>query len=149
MEIQESLGYLLNVSARLITRKMNKCLKEYDITTAQWAVLKLLDAKKQLSQAQIADELSSDRATIGAVIQSLQEKNYLIKTLDNKDRRSYLVNLTPKAMDIISKIDELASMVIRDSLIGIDDNEVNTLIRLIKKVIENLSDEVNHNELEQ
>lgn len=46
MEIQNILGYLLNTSARFIKREMDKNLDKYDLTTSQWAVIKLLYTKK-------------------------------------------------------------------------------------------------------
>lgn len=50
MEMQNILGYMLNTSARFIKRKMDKNLEEYEITTFQWAVLKLLSQKEQLTR---------------------------------------------------------------------------------------------------
>ncbi len=46
-EIYDSLGYLLNTAARLIKWECNNKLKEYDITTAQWAVMKDIYTQKQ------------------------------------------------------------------------------------------------------
>ncbi len=38
MIITESMGYLLNTSARLIKRTLDKELKKYSITSSQWAI---------------------------------------------------------------------------------------------------------------
>ena len=97
MEIQQILGYLLNTAARMIKRAMDDNLSKYNITTSQWAVLKLLDSKPGLTQTEIARALSADKATAGEVILRLSEKDYLKKSVNERDKRSYSVSLTPKA----------------------------------------------------
>ncbi len=147
MEIHKILGYLLNTSARFIKRRMDHELEKYNITTSQWAVLKLLDTKKELTQAQIAEELMSDRATIGTVIYKLMEKEYAEKNLDPVDRRSYVVHLTEKAKKIIGEIEARAKAVTGEALEGMDQYEVQRLYDSLNKIIKNLSRE-NHDELE-
>jgi len=95
MEIQQILGYLLNTSSKLIKKTMNNNLSEYNITTAQWAVLKLLDTKTQLTQTEIAKELLGDKATAGDVILRLSEKNYIEKSVSKNDKRMYIIYLSP------------------------------------------------------
>lgn len=141
MEIQNILGYLLNASARFITRKMNLELEEYNLTTSQWAVLKLLDTNPVLSQAQIADKLLGDRATAGTVIFKLISKEYLEKSLDPKDRRSYVVSLTPKAKKIINEIELKAEKTSAQALRGLNEDEIKTLYSSLNKIIINLSEE--------
>ncbi len=140
LEIQNILGYLLNTSARFIKRKMDKELETYNITTSQWAILKLLDSKKQLTQAQIADALLGDRSTAGTVIFKLIEKEYVEKNLASDDRRSYVVRLTPKAKGIIENIEKKAEDLSTLALKGLGEDEINVLFRSLKKIISNLSE---------
>ena len=141
MEIHEILGYLLNTSARFIKRRMDHELERFNITTSQWAVMKLLDTKKELTQAQIAEELMSDRATIGTVIYKLLEKEYAEKNLDSEDRRSYVVHLTEKAKGIIKEVESSAKTVTEEALEGMDQEEIDNLCKSLNRVIKNLSKE--------
>ncbi|MCX7711114.1 MAG: MarR family transcriptional regulator [Clostridia bacterium] len=143
MEIHDSLGYLLNTSARMIKRKMDACLEKYTITTSQWAVLKLLDTKEVLTQAQVAEGLRGDRATMGSVIQRLQEKKLIDKVLDTKDRRAYLVCLTPVAKEMIKDIEKMAQDVFAEALKGFEESDIEVLYRSIRRIIANLSEEEN------
>lgn len=144
MEIQEILGYLLNSSSKLIKRTMDSYLDKYDITTSQWAILKLLDSKKQLTQTQIARELMGDRATAGDVIQRLCEKGYIEKSIDKNDRRVYVVSLTPKANNVIVDIEGMASVVTKKALEGLTESEEQSLYKSLKHIINNLSQEVSY-----
>ncbi len=144
MEIQEILGYLLNSSAKMIKRTMDSYLDKYGITTSQWAILKLLDNKIQLTQTQIAKELLGDRATAGDVIQRLCEKGYIEKSLDKYDRRVYVVSLTPKAKNVIVDIEGMVSVVTKKALEGLTESEEQILYKSLKHIINNLSQEVSY-----
>lgn len=141
MEIQQSLGYLLNTSARLIKRKLDIQLKNYDITTAQWAALKLLSMEDNLSQAEIADKLNADRATCGAVIDKLISKGLLQKELFENDRRSFRVKILPPALTIVKEVTLLAENVNISAVEGLSDNEINILTQCLTTIISNMGGE--------
>lgn len=141
MEIQDILGYLLNVSAKMIKRTMDKSLAEYSITTSQWSVLKLLNSRGELTQTQIALELRGDKATVGEVILRLCDKGYIVKTFDKNDRRAFVVSLTPEAKKIISRMEEMAGKVTETALQGVHEDERQVLYKTLNKIIKNLSEE--------
>lgn len=141
MEIQNILGYLLNTSARFIKRKMDKNLEVYNLTTSQWAVIKLLFNKNELTQAQIAEKLNADRATAGTVILNLYEKKYINKVIDKNDKRSYVISLTQKAKDVVKEIDLIAENVTKEALEGVSEDNTKVLYDVLKKIIVNLSRE--------
>lgn len=141
MEIQEILGYMLATSTRLIKRKMDNYLCTYYITTSQWAVIKLLDTRIQLTQSQIANELQADKATVGEIIQRLYEKDYIEKSFDKNDRRVFLISLTPKAKDIVKDIEGLVSEVNKTALKGFTGDEIQVLYSFLNNIINNLSEE--------
>jgi len=141
MNIQESLGYLLNTSAKLIKRTMDNELEKYHITTSQWSVMKLLDTRKELTQTQIANELLGDRATAGEIILKLYEKNYIEKTLDKNDRRTYLVSLTPKTKTIIRDMEIMTNKIIKKALKDFNENDTQILYKSLYQIIDNLSKE--------
>lgn len=141
MKIQKSLGYLLNGSARLIKRKLDVQLKSYNITTGQWALIKLLSVEDNLSQAEIADKLNADRATSGAIIDKLISKGLIKKELSKNDRRSYLVKILPPALAIEREVTLLAENVNNLALQGLSDSDISILIKCLETIILNLEDE--------
>jgi len=141
MEIQNILGYLIGTSARFIKREMDKNLEAYDLTTSQWAVIKLLYNKEKLTQVEIANELRGDRATAGNVIFNLYEKKYVDKVIDKNDRRSYMITLTEKAKDVVKEIDIIAEKVTKQALEGLSDDNTKILYQALKQIINNLTRE--------
>lgn len=139
MEIQNILGYLLGTSSRFIKRKMDKNLEAYKLTTSQWSVIKLLDSKTELTQAEIADELKGDRATAGAIILNLYEKQYVDKVIDKNDRRAYVIRLTQKSKDAVKEIERIAEKVTEEALEGVTDADKKILYDVLRQIINNLS----------
>lgn len=141
MNIQQQFGYLLNTSSKQMKRTMDNNLSKYNITTSQWAVLKLLDTKHQLTQTEIAKELLGDKATAGDIILKLCKKNYIEKSMNKDDRRVFVVSLTPKAKNMITDMESMAKDVSAKALEGLDENEVQILYKSLNQIIKNLSKE--------
>jgi DNA-binding MarR family transcriptional regulator len=141
MEIQGILGYMLATSTKLIKRTMDNYLSKYNITTSQWAVLKLLDHKPNLTQSQIASELLGDKATTGEIILRLHEKNLIEKTLGENDRRAYVISLTTKAKDAVKDIEFMANHVTDMAVKGFSEEDKKLLYQYLNQIIDNLSKE--------
>lgn len=139
MEIQKSLGYLLNTSARLIKRKLDAQLSDYRLTTSQWAVLKILSMDNNLSQAEIAEKTSTDRATCGAVIDKLIEKQMVQKVLSESDRRSYIVSIMQDGLSAVSVVTSLAEEINAVALHGLTDADIDNLICYLMTINKNLA----------
>lgn len=104
MHIENSLGYLLNVSARLIKQHLDMSLAKYEITTSQWAIMKILSEQEELTQVEIARLLHSDKATCGTVLEKLRKQNLIEKNPHPNDKRAYCITLTKRAKDMIEDI---------------------------------------------
>lgn len=141
MEIQQSLGYLLNTSARLIKRNLDIQLKKYEITSSQWAVLKLLSTEDNLSQAEIAEKTNTDRATCGAIIDKLISKKLIRKELSNNDRRSYIVSISAHALAIVDEVAFLAEDVNQKALKGLSASDTSTLVKCLNTIMDNLKED--------
>ena len=149
MELNDSLGFLLNVSARLLKQKHEEHLKENNITTSQWAVLKLLSEYDELSQAQIAEKLYSDRATTGTVIDKLIQKEMISKKMCMNDRRSFIVNILPETKEKVIHLTEVAEVSNQVAMNEMSPEDMKTLERYLKKIIFNLEEEEIKNGMEK
>ena len=141
MEIQEILGYQLGTSSRLIKRTMESSLTNYDITTPQWSVLKLLNTREQLTQSQIANELVGDKATVGEVILRLSEKGYIEKSFHDHDRRVHLIRLTAKAKEAVKNIEKMVPDITEKALQGFSEEDRELLHKFLNQIIDNLKGE--------
>ena len=59
-----------------------------DLTPVQFAALDTIIANPGIDQASVAARIAYDRATIGGVIDRLEQKGYVERTISRRDRRA-------------------------------------------------------------
>ena len=66
----------------------------FDLTSVQFAALDAIQAHPASDQASIAELIAYDRATIGGVIDRLEQKGWILRTVSERDRRARVLSLT-------------------------------------------------------
>lgn len=143
MDINNSLGFLLNQSARHMKRYLDAALKQYQVTTSHWAVLVTLYQSDGLSQVALAKLLDSDKATCGSIIDGLVKRGLVTRVLNSDDRRSYQIRLTQKAKQEVSSMTQEAQKCNEIALKGFTTEEENQLKEYLARIIENLGGTAN------
>lgn len=141
MKISESFGYIINLTARNIKKKLEAKIKIYNITTSQWAVLKTLSEENNLTQAEVAERLGADRATTGAVIDKLTNKKLVYRNQCESDRRANKVCISDYGQELTKKISCEAVKCNSNALEGFNEEEVEKLFSYLKRVNDNLNKE--------
>lgn len=141
MKKENVLGYMFSVSSKNYKRVINQELEKYDLTITQCGVIRTLHYAGELTQAEIADIYASDRATIGLVIQKLQEKGYLEKKLSDNDRRAYVVSLTPKAREIAGEIEKVSIDIEKKAMEGLSQEEIQIFFKVLNQININLNND--------
>jgi DNA-binding MarR family transcriptional regulator len=72
----------------------------FDLTPVQFAALDAVQAHPDTDQARIAEMIAYDRATIGGVIDRLEQKGWLRRVVSARDRRARELSLTPEGARI-------------------------------------------------
>ncbi|WP_457564193.1 MarR family winged helix-turn-helix transcriptional regulator [Caminibacter sp.] len=130
-----SLGYALTTTLNTLRKNFNQAIKEFEITSEQFAVLKLLDEFEELTPSEIAKLLARDKANITRIINSLMKKELIKK--ENVNKKSYKIKLNKKGKSILQKADKVAMKFSEKikNLIGEDD--YNLIIEKLKLIREN------------
>ena len=139
MQINESFGYLINMTARNVKKELEERIKEYDITSSQWAVLKVLSEERAFTQAEVAKKLSADRATTGSVIDRLLDKKLISRNQCENDRRANKVSLTEYGLELTKKICMEAIECNKKALAGFDDKDIQKFIWFLNKINSNMN----------
>lgn len=142
MKINESLGYLIGLTNRHMKRELDNKLKEFNITTSQFACLKLLsEEEKSLTQVEIASKLRLDKVTAGAVIDKLIAKGLVSRERNIKDKRAYVIEITDDGLSVVKNTVEAAASVNRKALKGLSEEEVDSIVFLLNKINKNFMEE--------
>lgn len=100
------LSYRIIHTEVYVKRKLLECFAnlEYDITFEQWTVLSVLYNQPGLIQSEIATITSKDKTNITRILDVLQKKGYLERTIAVHDRRSYAIYLTTEGNTLVKEL---------------------------------------------
>lgn len=130
-EIENSIALKLSNTLNTMRKTFNKAIAEYNITSEQYALLKLIN-KKNLTPTQITDLLNKDRAAITRFINALEKKELIKK--EGIDKRSYKILITEKGKELLEKIDEKAVFFRKKIENNISKEKIDCLFDVLEKL---------------
>lgn len=104
-------------------------------------LLYLLNAKSNVSQSELSENLGVTMPRIVAVINTLQNKELIEKNLDSNDKRKSIISITNKGKDNIIKKKKDAIKFIENVIKELDEQEIEQYIAISKK-IERISNKI-------
>lgn len=113
------------------------------ITPEQLVVLEVLIESDGLYQRQLSEITMKDRPNISRIVSILEKLGYVTRVRDVKLRKIYKICVTQKAKDefpkMLHKILDVRKVIVKD----IDENDMNTCLKVLRKVQDNLIGKVN------
>jgi len=76
----------------------------FDLTPIQFAALDAIHNHPGTDQATVAELIAYDRATIGGVIERLEQKGWVARVVSERDRRARELSLTPEGQRIFKAL---------------------------------------------
>jgi len=106
-----------------------------ELTSVQFAAMDAIRSHPELDQASIAAKIAYDRATIGGVIERLEQKGYVARVVSKRDRRAREVRLTPKGAETYARILPIVTALQLEILDSLDEEEQALFLRLASKAV--------------
>src|SRR5215469_15683579 len=94
--LEHRVTYLLRRVTDAAGRMANAQLARLNLDTRHYTVLAVVAAGAGSSQRSIADTLGLDRATVVALVDTLESRGLARRAKSQEDRRANVVELTPK-----------------------------------------------------
>lgn len=101
--LSELLGFQLRMAQATVYRDFAGAMGELNLTQRQIAVLEIVAGAPGVSQVDIAAELSTDRATMMAIVDRLQHRGLIVRRRSKEDRRRQELHLTPGGSEIVDR----------------------------------------------
>jgi DNA-binding MarR family transcriptional regulator len=76
----------------------------FDLTPVQFAALDAIGHHPGTDQATVAELIAYDRATIGGVIERLEQKGWVDRVVSDRDRRARVLSLTAEGERILAAL---------------------------------------------
>ena len=137
MEIHSVAGHLIRrlhqISTRIFTTRTQEA--GFDLTSVQFAAMDAIRAHPGIDQAGVAALIAYDRATIGGVIDRLEQKSIIVRTVNSRDRRAREISMTPKGNELYSALQPVVQSLQREILQRLDETEHATFMALLQKAV--------------
>ncbi|MBN8843680.1 MAG: MarR family transcriptional regulator [Sphingomonadales bacterium] len=137
--MSETIGFLLNDSARLFRRAFNARTRSSGITALQWRLITYLKRHAGIRQGPLAELIEVEPITLSRMVDRLAEADLVERRPDPTDRRAWQLYLTPRAADLLNEMRSVAEQLTEDATEGLNADERDQLIALVERVRANLS----------
>jgi len=144
--MEQSLGFLISDTARLMRRRFDQRARHLGLTRAQWQVLAHLQRNEGINQIGLADLLEVEAITLCRTIDRMEEGGWVERRPDPKDRRARLLFLTGRARPFIAEMRAIAEEIYAEALAGLSADTRKTLTEILTAMRTNLSARPAHTE---
>lgn len=88
---------------------ISKYLKPYGLTTQQYNVLRILRGQqsKAISVNAVAVRMIDKMSNVSRLIDKLKDKDLVLRTINQDDRRQVDIEVTEKGLDLLKEIDKV------------------------------------------
>jgi DNA-binding MarR family transcriptional regulator len=138
MPLSRKPGHLIRRLHQISTQVFTQRVREagVDLTPVQFAALDALGSNTGVDQARLADLVAKDRATTGAVVDRLEQKGLISRSVSQRDKRARVLTLTPEGSALLAQLAPLVENLQREILGGLQDHEYRQFIELAAKAAE-------------
>lgn len=134
----DSIGYLLNVAARLSTMNLGRHISHLGLSPAQLPLIFWLLEDESLTQAKLCERTHIEQPSVAAALAKMEEKGLIIRERDKIDRRKYKIYLSDKMKVAAKEIHQQALQSNQEILSAISPEESRVLYTIMGKIIANL-----------
>jgi DNA-binding MarR family transcriptional regulator len=133
-------AYLLGRLGREARRQFTQVLNAWELNSSHYGILLLLEAIGQASQQHLVQILTIDRANMVALLDVLEQRGFIERQADPLDRRRHAVKLTAVGHEELQQILHAREKVDEAFFAGLDNEEQETLHRLLVKLFTSLAE---------
>ena len=89
---------------RSYIRYLDNKINDMNITSGEVPFLFVLNEHDKITQKELADSLRTSEGLTTRVLKSIEEKGYVTREVDEKNKRRKIITITPKGQESASKI---------------------------------------------
>ncbi len=136
MTLDETTGYTICRVARKIHYRVDERFKPYGLTVEQWVALKTIDEHAPLIQKELALLIEKNPNTVKSLVEHLEKKGFIARTVDEADRRNLILTITDKGRALIPPLSEMDRDINENFFSHFSPEEMKSFQRFLKMVEE-------------
>ncbi len=130
----KSVGRLVSVLYRRNQVYLDAALKEYNLTASELAFIISLYKKDGISQEELSTRLAIDKAATANALRSLENKGYVSRTRNPRDRRANIIIITEYARRMEKGVRKQLRNWTNFLTEGIEKESVQTMFEVLEKM---------------
>lgn len=132
LQIYNMAGHLIRRLNQISTSVFQDRMKAngMDMTSVQFAALNAIKSHPGIDQVSLAGFIAYDRATIGGVVNRLENKGLLERVVSKRDRRARELSLTPLGTKTLENMTPVVQDLQPKILTGLSPKEAEEFLRL-------------------
>ena len=134
-----SLGYQVNLVARLLEQALRRRIAVHAVVPGQFPALLALYEQEGRTQAELCQLVRIEQPTMANTLNRMQRDGLISREPDPADGRRSLVALTARGRELEAGLGAAAGSVNADATDGLSAAEVETLMSLLARVVDNLA----------
>jgi len=144
MLLSKEIAVYINLAACKLKQYTSAMLKQNNVglTPEQFLLVDLLWNQGPQTQQQLADTMRKDKNSITKLVDALEKKEFLVRQRNEKDKRSNILILTPKAEQLKEDAKEAGIQMLEKMLTGISEEELRNFLDTLNKMSANMAEAV-------
>lgn len=139
LDIEEVLhrkpGYLIRRLQQIAVSLFIEETSRFDITPVQYAAMAGVCVFPGIDQLRLANAIGFDRTTISGVIDRLEAKGLIVRTVSGEDRRSKTLFPTPEGSRLVAEIQEATDLVQQRILEPLNQSEERLFLEFLNRLV--------------
>jgi DNA-binding MarR family transcriptional regulator len=129
----------LHLASHAITNRIHHAFVDagYDITVQQWRILDDLVECGCKKQFELADAGCKNKATITRVLEGMEERGLISRSVDKDDKRGRFVSLTKEGKSTYTKLKQLVQKAVQEVIPSIPISYIRHTTGALKTITKN------------
>ncbi len=146
-DFENSIGFIINRAGKVLIQAFDHELrKNVGITFGQWKIIIILvNNDDGLTQKEIADKLGLEGPTLIPIIDKLEKDGFVIRKVDNNDRRNNRIFLTEKTNSVMDLMVNCGLKIKNMSMKDIPEENISITKNTLEKMWKNIKNEFDEN----
>lgn len=138
-DLDACVAFITNKAAKKMADAFNERLKPLGITRVQWIALYYLGKCKGINQKELAEKMNIKSSTVARLIDRMEKDDLVMRLDDPKDRRATKLVITKKGEKLRERFLPEGEKMSEIFAKGLTDEEIDIFLRVINKMVENIS----------
>src|ERR1700676_4059272 len=128
-------GFLIRRLHQIHVALFQKRCAAFDVTPLQYSLLTALAVRGTADQTTLAADVALDRTTTTGALKRLQLRNFVERSIDQRDRRAQICRLTKAGANLLRQMESSARAAHRETVADLGKADQKRFIAMMQQIV--------------